>query len=139
MALNPGSKTSPVRVVFNSSQVYKGHSLNQSLKLGPEVMSDLQAVLLRFRKDVIGGQVNIAKMFYCVQVSKEYVMCQLFIWKFKGEEKLRVFLMLRLVMGNMPSSNISVVAVKETAKMEDFPATYPVAFQALIEEKSMLL
>ena len=39
--------------------------------------------------------------------------------------------MSRLVMGNIPSTNISVVAVKETAKMKDYPIRYPVAFQAL--------
>ena len=30
MALNPASKKTPVRVVFNSSQIFKGHSLNTS-------------------------------------------------------------------------------------------------------------
>ena len=45
--------------------------------------------------------------------------------------------MSRLVMGNIPSTNISVVAVKETAKMEDFPAKYPIAFQALTEDSYM--
>ena len=53
MALNPCSKTTPVRVVFNSSQVYKGYSLNSCLELGPDIMSNLHGVLIRFRKDVV--------------------------------------------------------------------------------------
>ena len=100
-------------------------------------MSDLQAVLLRFRKDVVGGQGDIAKMFYCMRVSKEDGMCQLFVWQFRGESNLRVFSMSRILMGNMPSTNISEVPIKETAKMEDFPAKYPVAFQALTEDSYM--
>ena len=54
-------------------------------------MSDLQAVLLRLRKDVVvgqGGQGDISKMFYCVQVAEYNAMCQLFVWRFKGEDKL---------------------------------------------------
>merc|ERR1711888_380693 len=39
MAPNPSSKTTPVRVVFNSSQKYKGHSLNNSWELGTDVMT----------------------------------------------------------------------------------------------------
>ena len=35
-------------------------------------------------------------------------------------------------MGNKPSSNISIVAVKETAQLEDCQTKYPVAYQALM-------
>ena len=80
MALNPGSKSTPVRVVFNSSQVFKGQSLNSSWDLGPDIMSNLHGVLLRFRKDLVGGQGDITKMFYMVRVTREELMMQLFIW-----------------------------------------------------------
>ena len=62
MALNPSSKTTPVRVVFNSSQVFHGYSLNTSWDLGPDIMSNLHGVLLRFRKDLVGGQGDISKV-----------------------------------------------------------------------------
>ena len=42
MAINPSSKSTPVRVVFNSSQKYRGHSINNSLELGPDVLNSLQ-------------------------------------------------------------------------------------------------
>ena len=132
VALNPGSKSTPVRIVFNSSQVFKGHSLNNSWDLGPDIMSNLHGVLLRFRKDVVGGQGDISKMFYMVRVTKEEEMMQLFVWQFKDDRKLRTFAMTRLVMGNKPSSNISIVALKETAKLNDFENKYPVAYQALM-------
>ena len=131
MALNPGSKSTPVRVVYNSSQMYKGYSLNSSWDLGPDVMSNLHGVLLRFRKDQVGGQGDMTKMFYMVRVTKEEEMCQLFLWQFKGEDTVKIFCMTRLVMGNKPSGNISIVAVKETAKMNDFEKRYPIAYQAL--------
>ena len=95
------------------------------------MMSNLQGVLLRFREDLVGGQGDMTKMFYMVRVDKEEEMMQLFVWQYKGEDKLRTFGMTRLVMGNKPSSNISIVAVKETARLEDFQTRFPVAFQAL--------
>ena len=55
MALNPCSKTTLVRVELNSLQVYKGYSLNSSLELGPDIMSNLLRVLVRFRNNVVGG------------------------------------------------------------------------------------
>ena len=45
----PENKTTPIRVVFNSSQKYMGKSLNECLALGPEIMNSLQGILLRFR------------------------------------------------------------------------------------------
>ena len=111
--------------------MFKGYSLNNSWDLGPDVMSNLQGVLLRFRQDLVGGQGDMTKMFYMVTVDKEEEMMQLFVWQFKGEDKLRTFAMTRLVMGNKQSSNIAIVAVKETARLEDFQTRFPVAFQAL--------
>ena len=122
MVVVPSNKSTPIRVVFNSSQKFKGFSLNSSWNLGPDVMANLQATLLRFRKDVVGAQGDISKMFYMVRVTKEEEMMQLFIWKFKGEEKLRTFSMTRLVMENKPSTNISIVAVH---KLEDFKESEP--------------
>ena len=39
MALNPQSKSTPVRCCFNSSQRYKGCSLNTSWELGPDLVN----------------------------------------------------------------------------------------------------
>ena len=46
---------------------------------------------MRFRNDVVGAQGDISKMFYMIRVTKEEEMMQLFVWKFKGEDKLRTF------------------------------------------------
>ena len=125
------SKTTPVRVVFNSSQTYKGYSLNSSIDLGPDIMSNLQAVLLRFREHLYGASGDMTKMFYSVRVTLEEEMCQMFVWQFKGDTKIRTYGMTRLPMGNCPSTNISIVAVKETSELEDYRTRYPMAHKAL--------
>ena len=59
---------------------------------------------------------------------------QLFVWKFAGEEQIRTFSMTRLVMGNKPSANLSIIAVRKTAELEDYPEKYPIAYKALIDD-----
>ena len=131
MALNPASKSSPIRTVFNSSQVYKGYSLNSSWELGPDVTGNMHGILMRFREGVVGAQGDVRKMYYNIRVTREEEFMQLFVWKFQGEEKIRTFAMTRLVMGNKPSANSSQVALKEIAYLEDNHLKHPAAAEAL--------
>ena len=80
VAFNPTSKTTPVRVVFNSSQKQKGMSLNSSWSLGPDLINSLHGVLMRFRRNYVGAQGDVAKMFYMVRITLEEQFCQLFLW-----------------------------------------------------------
>ena len=123
MVLDEGNKSSPVRCVFNSSQVFKGYSLNNSWELGPDMTGSLNGILVRFREGVVAAQGDIRKMYYAIRVKKEEEMMQLWLWKFAGDDKLRIFAMKCLVMGNRPSANVSQIALKETAHLENkFPA-----------------
>lgn len=49
IAPNPHSVTTPVRLVWNSSQKFRGVSLNNLLMKGPDVLNQICTVLLRFR------------------------------------------------------------------------------------------
>ena len=60
-------KSTPILVLFNSSQKFKVFPPNSSLNLVPDVMANLQSTLLRFRNDVMGAKGN--KMFYQVRVT----------------------------------------------------------------------
>ena len=59
---------------------------------------------------------------------------QLWFWKFKGENTIRTFSMTRLVMRNRPSSNISVLAVRESTNLQDFRVRYPDACKTLLRD-----
>ena len=95
---------------------------------------DDKQTLLRFRRDLEGGQGDITKMFYQVRVCKEDQMMQLFIWQFKGEDKVRIFCMNRLVMGNKPSTNISIIAVQKCTELSDISVSLPEACEVLIKD-----
>ena len=135
MALNPSSKTTPVRCVYNCSQVYKGHSLNESLALGPENgLASLHGVLLRFREGPHAAQGDITKQYYMLRLEPEEEMMQLWLWKFAEDDQVKTFCMTRLVMGLKPSTNLAVIAMKETAKLGNFQAEKPDAHRALAKD-----
>ena len=96
-------------------------------------MNNLLRILVRFREDTVGAQGDITKMYYMIRICAEEQMMQLFIWKFEGEEEIRTFCMTRLGMVNKISSNFSIIAVNDTAELEDFPTRYPDAHEALPE------
>ena len=51
--LKPDSKSTPCRIVSNSSTNYHGHILNEYYAKGPDMLNNLLAVLLRFREKKI--------------------------------------------------------------------------------------
>ena len=134
MAVNPQNKTTPIRCCFNSSQKYKGYSLNSSWELGPDLVNSLHSVLLRFRKDRVAAQGDITKMYYMVRITEKESWMQIFMWKFLGEQDVRYFKMERLVMGNKPSASLSGVALGETARLGEYQTKFPAAFKALTSD-----
>ena len=138
MALNPASKSTPVRTVFNCSQMFRGYSLNSSMALGPEHgLNSLHGVLLRFREERVGAQGDITKQYYMLRIEPGEEMMQLWVWKFAGEDRIRTFCMTRLGMGVKPSANFASIAMKETAKLYDYEKEYPAARKALSEDSYM--
>ena len=69
MVVNPSSKTTPVRVFYNSSLSWKGQSLNTSWSKVPNILNSLHGILLRFREDFVAAQGDIKKMFYQVRIA----------------------------------------------------------------------
>ncbi|XP_068757373.1 uncharacterized protein [Montipora capricornis] len=66
--LKPDSKSTPVRIVFNSSARYMGHMLNDYWTKGPHLLNDLLGVLIRFRKNNIAMIGDIKKMYHTVKI-----------------------------------------------------------------------
>ena len=48
---NATSKSTPIRIVFNSSANFRGHALNDYLAKGPDLLNNLLGLLLRFREN----------------------------------------------------------------------------------------
>lgn len=59
--LRPDKESIPVRIVFNSSSVYQGHTLNDYWKKGPDLLNGMFGVVLRFREKEIAVMGDISK------------------------------------------------------------------------------
>ena len=61
-------KPEQIRVVFDSSCEYEGMSLNKVLLPGPDLMSSLLGVLMRFRQESVGVICDLEQMFHSFHV-----------------------------------------------------------------------
>jgi hypothetical protein len=128
---NPNSKSTPVRIVFNSSQKCKGTSLNAALAKGPDgYMNNLLGLLLRWREEQTAVVGDIRKMFHSVFLDEVAQHCHRFLWRNMDEtRKPDVYIMLRVNMGDKPAPAISTEAIYLT--VEKFGTDCPQAAKML--------
>ena len=122
--LNPKSTSTPVRIVFNSSQVYQGHSLNSSLAKGPDsYLNNLLGVILRWREQPVAIAADIRKMYNSIFIEDLEQHCHRFLWRNLEDRQPDVYCIQRVNMGDRPASAISTEAIYMTADLfqSDFP------------------
>ncbi|KAK3879621.1 hypothetical protein Pcinc_015822 [Petrolisthes cinctipes] len=85
--LRPESKSTPIRIVFNSSASYMGHVLNDYYAKGPDVLNDLFGILLRFREKPVAIVGDISKMYNSVLISELDQMTHRFLWRNMNPDK----------------------------------------------------
>ena len=124
---NPKSKSTPYRIVFNSSQLYRGVSLNNWLYKGPDAyMNNQLGVILRWRENLVAIVGDIKKMFNSVYLREEEQHCHRFLWTNLNYGKTPdIYVMTRVNMGDRPAGTISTEAMYLTAEM--FQQSHPKA------------
>lgn len=120
IALNPHSVSTPVRLVWNSSQKYRGLSLNDILIKGPDVLNPIRAVLLRFRAGVFAALGDIRKMYNSVWLEEREVHLHRFLWRDTEDAEIEDFAITRVNIGDKPAGCIAQVAMRETANLPPF-------------------
>ena len=91
VAPNPHSTTTPVRIVWNSSQEFMGISLNDLLHKGPDVLNQIRGVLLRFRTGLYAALGDVKKMYNSVWLEDKEVHLHRFLWRDNPEEVIKAF------------------------------------------------
>ena len=71
---------SKIRVVFDYAAEYNNTSLNHKLVRGPDLISGLISVLLKFRKEPIAIAADVEQMFHQVYVNPEHRKALRFLW-----------------------------------------------------------
>ena len=80
--------SSKVRPVFDASaRGYNGVSLNDCMEVGPNLLSNLTEILLRFRRWCIGISSDVEKAFLQISVSEGDRDVHRFLWNLGGETK----------------------------------------------------
>lgn len=120
IAPNPHSVTTPVRLVWNSSQKCRGVSLNDLLLKGPDVLNSIRAVLLRFRRGRFAALGDIRKMYNSVWLDDQEVHLHRFLWRDSEEEELGEYAVTRVNIGDKPAGCIAQLAMRETANLPQF-------------------
>ena len=81
--LNP-KKTKKCRPVFDASAYYKDGSLNSALLKGPDLLTNLIGVLLRFWQYSVALSTDIVKMFHQVKVRPHDGLALRFFYRDQG-------------------------------------------------------
>ncbi len=120
IAPNPHSVTTPVRLVWNSSQKFRGLSLNDLLLKGPDVLNSIRSVLLKFWRGVFSALGDIKKTYNSVWLEDREVHLHRFLWRDSEEEELVEYAITRVNIGDKPAGCIAWLAMRETANLPQF-------------------
>ena len=105
-------KKAKVRVVFNCSATFEGHSLNDKLLQGPDLTSDLLGVLTRFRQEKYAFMADIEKMF--IQV-RDKTFLRFLWWPNENKQKAEEYCMTVHLFGAVSSPACATYALQHTA------------------------
>ena len=77
---NP-KKPEKTRVVNDAAAVFEGESLNSNVRSGPDLLSSLVGILLKFRTGTVAIAADVEGMFHQVRVCMEDADSLRFLWK----------------------------------------------------------
>ena len=103
-----------------------GHCLNDCWAKGPNVLSNILAIILRFRQFQIAVVGDIKKMYNTIRLSKLDQHTHRFLWRWLDIQKDPIqYILLTVTFGDRPSGVIATLALRRTAQM--MKDRYPLA------------
>ena len=129
--LRPEKKTTPIRIVFNSSASFKGHTLNDYWYKGPDLLNNLFGVILRFRENAVAVCGDITKMYHMVAIPPLDQHVHRFLWRnYDTERRPDTYVKTVLTFGDRPAPTMAITAMHKTAKLKQ--DAKPKAAEAII-------
>ena len=111
------STSTPVRIVLNSSLRFHGLSLNYILMKGPNSLSDLFSIQLKFRTYQCALIGDIQKMYHSIQTTEwERHLRRVLRRNMETEQPIKTYGTETVTFGDKPAAAISAVAIQETAE-----------------------
>ena len=116
--LKPDSKSTPVRIVFNSSASYMGQVLNEYWAKGPDLLNNHLGILVRFRENEIGFMGDVKKMYHTVKTRTIEQHTHRFLWRDMNiNREPDTYVIQRVSSRDKPSGAIATMAMRKTAEM----------------------
>lgn len=117
--LRPEKKSTPIRIVFNSSASFKGHTLNDYWFKGPDLLNNLFGVVLRFRENAVAVCGDITKMYHMVAIPPVDQHVHRFLWRnFETGREPDTYVKTVLTFGDRPAPTMAITAMRKTAKLK---------------------
>ncbi|XP_055633678.1 uncharacterized protein LOC129774015 [Toxorhynchites rutilus septentrionalis] len=130
--LKPSSTTTKVRVVFDGTAKSSTNYLNDVLKVGPTVQSDLFLIVLRFRKYRYAFTADVCKMYRQIRVDERQTCFQRIFWRDKPTESLRVLELTTVTYGTASAAYLATRSLRQLA--EDEGDNYPTASKVVQDD-----
>lgn len=128
-AINP-NKPEKIRIVFDAKAQVDGTSLNSLLLKGPDQLSSLTGVLLRFRQKKVALTGDIREMFHQVNVAPEDQQVQRFLWRNDENDEALVYMLKVMTFGATCSP--SCAQFVKNLNGRQFEKTHPKACDAIV-------
>ena len=123
-------KSTPVRIVFNSSATYQRSKLNDYWKKGPDLLNSLFGVVLRFREREVAVSGDISKMYHRVRIPLEDQHVHRYLWRdFETERDPDTYVKTVLTFGDKPAPAMAQIALQNA--VEENQELYPEAEKAI--------
>jgi hypothetical protein len=113
------SSTTALRVVFNASaKTTSGASLNDLMYCGPNLQTDLQSIILKWRLYRIAVTADIEKMFRQVMVDKEDQKYQTIVWRDAPDQPIKEYALTTVTYGTKAAPFLAMMTIKQLANDE---------------------
>ena len=134
--IRPEKKSTPVRIVFNSSSVFQGHKLNDYWMKGPDLLNNLFGVVLRFREKEVALVGDISKMYHRILIPERDQHVHRFLWRnLETSREPDVYVKTVLTFGDKPAPAMAQIALRKTA--EESKITHPKAAEVITKSAYM--
>ena len=134
--LRPESKSTPVRIVFNSSAEFHGHKLNDYWMKGPDLLNDLFGVVPRFRENQVAFIGDKSKMYHRIRIPELDQHVHRFLWRnLQTHREPDVYVKTALTFGDKPAPPMVQTALRKTA--DEAKEVFPAAAQVIKDNTFM--
>ncbi|XP_053699101.1 uncharacterized protein LOC128746075 [Sabethes cyaneus] len=129
--VNP-NKPGKTRLVWDAAATAHGISLNSLLMKGPDQLTSLLSVLIRFREFKVAVCGDIREMFHQVHMRTDDQHYQRFLWKSAEDSEPSVYIVQVMTFGACCSPSIAQYVKNRNAKL--FERDHPEAFDAITRQ-----